>query len=461
MKTRIIIVLALCAFLQACGEEFLNVRADIATTIPTSIQDYQALLDQGIMISNSSRLFALAGGEEFTVSSGIWHGLPVVANLRQFKNAYIWADEIYLGDQGMDWNNAYQRILQANLVLDGISNLSPKNEPETNLLNNVKGSALFYRALNFYQLSQLFCKPYDGRSAEQDLGLPLRLEADVTLTSRRATLRQTYDRILTDLLEAERLLPDFPSVKTRPSRVATLALLARVSLVMGDFSKGSDYAKRALALNNVLIDYNSLQLDKPYPFPTGYGQSNEEVLFFSYAPTVPLMANSVLEVNQELLDIYEDDDLRKMLFYGNGSSGNVFFRGSYYGSSLFFVGLSTSEVVLIKTECDIRMGLLDEARELLDVLRGKRYKLGKLTNTPEIDAAGLLRFVLDERRRELAFRGLRWDDLRRLNSDPELSHTISREIDGVNYELKPKDTKYTWPIPDDVIQLSGMEQNKR
>jgi hypothetical protein len=66
-----------------------------------------------------------------------------------------------------------------------------------------------------------------------------------------------------------------------------------------------------------------------------------------------------------------------------------------------------------------------------------------------------------ERRKELCFRGLRWQDLRRLNKEPEYAKTLTRKIDGITYTLPPNDPKYVFPIPPNVIALSGMQQNPR
>ncbi|MGV6946452.1 RagB/SusD family nutrient uptake outer membrane protein, partial [Sphingobacterium kyonggiense] len=73
----------------------------------------------------------------------------------------------------------------------------------------------------------------------------------------------------------------------------------------------------------------------------------------------------------------------------------------------------------------------------------------------------VLRFILDERRKELIWRGLRWSDLRRLNKDSRFSKTITRNIDGKIYTLEPNSPKYVLPIPNSVILNNSMQQNPR
>ncbi|HSC36481.1 MAG TPA: RagB/SusD family nutrient uptake outer membrane protein, partial [Chitinophagaceae bacterium] len=91
-------------------------------------------------------------------------------------------------------------------------------------------------------------------------------------------------------------------------------------------------------------------------------------------------------------------------------------------------------------------------------LLAKRYTTNGLVPRVAVNAADALSKVLQERRKELLLRGLRWTDLRRLNRDPAHATTISHAAGGLTYVLAPASV-YTFPIPDDIIQLSGIAQN--
>tara|TARA_R110002033_G_scaffold36621_1_gene75228 strand:+ start:3737 stop:3916 length:180 start_codon:yes stop_codon:yes gene_type:complete len=58
------------------------------------------------------------------------------------------------------------------------------------------------------------------------------------------------------------------------------------------------------------------------------------------------------------------------------------------------------------------------------------------------------------------WRGLRWQDIRRLNKEGA-GITLTRTLKGENYTLPPNDPRYIFPIPDDEIALSGIKQNVR
>ncbi|MEN5380806.1 RagB/SusD family nutrient uptake outer membrane protein, partial [Sphingobacterium kitahiroshimense] len=77
------------------------------------------------------------------------------------------------------------------------------------------------------------------------------------------------------------------------------------------------------------------------------------------------------------------------------------------------------------------------------------------------DETVILQKILMERRKELVFRGIRWSDLKRLNTEGKFPTTLKRVIDGQEYELEPGSLKYALLIPQDVIELGKLEQNKR
>lgn len=99
--------------------------------------------------------------------------------------------------------------------------------------------------------------------------------------------------------------------------------------------------------------------------------------------------------------------------------------------------------------------------DVLNSLLTERYKAGSFTPLIASDAANALQMILQERRKELLFRGIRWPDLRRLNLDPSTAKTLYRIIEGKTYELQPNSPNYVFPIEERVIQFSGIEQNPR
>jgi len=68
--------------------------------------------------------------------------------------------------------------------------------------------------------------------------------------------------------------------------------------------------------------------------------------------------------------------------------------------------------------------------------------------------------VLQERRKELVWRCLRWDDIKRLNKEGK-GIVLSRRLGDAVYKLEPNTPGYVFNIPQDEINRSGIIQNIR
>jgi len=263
------------------------------------------------------------------------------------------------------------------------------------------------------------------------------------------------------LLASVELLPDRAEIAMRPSKLASLAMLGRLYLTMGAYDKSFVYSDRALTLNAALMDYK----DRSFQSATPFEILNPETIFLSYNATVFAIDPSIANVDTALYRSYLDDDLRKLLFFNLKSDGTAAFKGSYVGfyNSVFFNGIATDELYLIKAECLARQGQLELAKATLKLLLDKRYRNGFTFPETIHGQDAILRYILDERRKELLFRGLRWTDIRRLNFDQrfkkDLKRNLSFEGGEKTFQLPANDQRFTFQLPEDVVQLSGMQQN--
>ncbi|CPA24249.1 SusD family [Mycobacterium tuberculosis] len=108
----------------------------------------------------------------------------------------------------------------------------------------------------------------------------------------------------------------------------------------------------------------------------------------------------------------------------------------------------------------MRRGDLPGAEVLYNRLRKHRYSLGTYASTTFLEASSALELVLLERRKELVWRGIRWDDIKRLNGRGA-GIVLRRTMDGKVHTLEPTSGRYVFNIPQDEINRSGIAQNER
>jgi len=439
---------------SSCKKDWLDAKPNKNLVVPHTLSDLQALLDNTTFIFNHNQpALGEVGCDDYYLLFPDWQGLFTNTE----HNAYIWAKDIYNGEPNLDWSIPFERIFYENYILETIQSV-PADSTNLSNWNNVKGSALFGRGFDFYSLADLFAKPFDSATADTDPGIPLRLHSDINGKSTRATVMQTYNQIIADLKASLLYLPALPAYKTRPSKTAAYAMLVRTYLNMGDYSLALLYADSCISLQPVLVNYNNFDVTSQFPFPV-FPTFNNEVIYFATLDNYFVISNYVAIVDSTIYHSYANNDLRKYLFIDT-TNGYTRFKGGYDGYT-GFGGIATDEIYLVSAECNARLGNINMAMDRLNTLLENRWVTGTFTPLTASTADEALRLILNERRKELIFRGLRWTDLRRLNKDPRFAVTLTRNLNGTIYTLPPNDDRYVWPIPDQEIQISGIAQNPR
>ena len=451
MKHRILyfLILAISAMNMSCGKEFLEKKTSKQLLVPATLTDFQSLLDNTSKM-NKTPAMQLLTGDEFAPPDNGWEGLGGA----EPRNHFLWADNIYEGAGTGEWNIPFEQVLIANVVLDGLETLSAMDR-ETDTYRQLKGSALFYRAIAYHALTERFTAPYREAFAATLPGVPVNVSSDINIRPGRGTLKQLYGQMISDLNAAIPLLPVNITYNSRPSKPAAYALLSRLYLLMQDYSQAYDHVMLCLGIYDKLHDFN---LATPYSI----GGGNAEVIFNTGYLNYTFLNSTLVYVEQDLYNSYETNDWRKTYYFVSRSNGRYTFRPSNFSSNNGrFSGIAMDEVYLIKAECLIRAHRVDEGLDVLNNLLITRYKSGSYQPYAWLEQKDALNLVLAERKKELISRGLRWSDLRRLNLDPDHAVTITHVIKGQTYTLKPNDPKYVFPIPNNEISLSGIAQNER
>ncbi|MGN0195550.1 MAG: RagB/SusD family nutrient uptake outer membrane protein [Candidatus Cryptobacteroides sp.] len=148
------------------------------------------------------------------------------------------------------WSYAYYVITAVDDVID---NLEGKDAPQEDL-NNLHAECLFLRALAHFDLVRVYAQPYINADGADD-GVPYVFHRDSEGKPARNTVKEVYEYIIADLLEAESLISaDYVRTgindqKAACSLEAIQALLSRAYLYSRDFAKSAEYAAKVINSN--------------------------------------------------------------------------------------------------------------------------------------------------------------------------------------------------------------------
>lgn len=460
-RIKIIILILITFFNASCKKNFLDAKPSTSIVSPSTLKDLQGLLENADITNNFTPMLSQMASDDYVfIDYPSWQGTQTATE----RNSYIWSKDLYAGASRIrDWTNGYSAIFYCNNVLDVLENNKLDNSsPQYRL---VKGWALFLRGFALYDLVRNFSPVYNNQSSNSDLGLPIRLTPGIDEIQPRSSLEKTYTQIIFDVTQATSVLdPTMPANSNRPFKGSGYALLSRIYLSMGKYDLAEKYADSTLSLTSKLVDYNTIgRTSTADPF----GINNDEVIFNcgainnTYLIGYNNIVNTQVTVNPELIKMYDINDLRLSVYFAkNPNTNQLYVRRGYYPVIVPFTGLATDEIYLIKAECLARRNQQQQALDWLNSLLVKRFTANKYTTLTIEDAPNTLQTILDERRKELVWRTLRWSDLKRLNKEGA-NISLSRSLNGVIYTLPPNDPRYVFPIPDDEIALSGIQQNIR
>lgn len=436
-----------CLITSTSCKKILDTKPSLAISSMASVADAQAVLDAYNLINYNGPGSGEQSADDYYLLTTEFNALSTDYQRR----IYTWDKDIYPPGSN-DWFNVYRWVYFANCVLEGLEKLNAK-EPEW---HHVKGQALFWRALGLQKAVSLWAPGYDASTAATDMGIPIRLTADFNVPSVRASVAESYQQIINDLKLAIPDLPIAPLHVFRTSKPAAYALMARTYLHMRDYVKAGLYADSCLQLKNNLIDLNTVSTTANYPMSL----FNAEVIMDIVTVGQSLLSNSFNKIDSTLYRLFAVNDLRRTLWYKPAGAGMFSFFGSYEGSASSFGGFATDEMYLVRAEAAARSGNVAAAMADLNALLVKRWKAGTFVPYTAPTAAEALSIILNERRKELVMRDLRWMDIKRLNKEGA-GITLKRVVANKEYNLSPNDPRFALPIPDDIIQISGMQQNPR
>ena len=425
-----LLIFTASALVVSCGESDLE---------PTLALDKD--LDSGIQ-SAADLSFVLNSAYDRMSETGYYGRDQIIMGDVRTDNAYSNMNSGRFANSDMDyssngagpWSSIYGVIAITNIVINAdTSNLTGSAAQIT----HTQGQAHAIRALAHFDLLQDYGQHFiTGQGGASSLGVPYvktYKDAD-NLTPARGTVVSNIGDIAADLTTAIGMMDDsFNSSSSYMSKAGAYAILARVALYAGSVDP-SLYATADSAAKWVIANSGSSPVSAS-GFASSYTTDNASNSLFelAFSGTDNRGINGIAYIlrgtsygdvriltgtgaNPDLLDIYGVDDVRAASNMIGTAQGYPTMLGKFPTMSgadnitLFRV----EEMHLIAAETSLRAG-------------NSAAALSYLNNIPAIRGLGAgyyasatLENILEERRKEFAFEGLRFHDLSRMGMDMPL-----------------------------------------
>lgn len=473
MKSQLIkyltILSAGCILISSCAKKieiepqfFLDGSTPLATLEEAEnvlTGAYNGLIQQGYYDANGAGGLGAAFSEYVDMMSD--NLVESRESLGNFRGIAEWTYVSNTDDVVVAWQAAYNVISAANIILRDIDAIAAENPKRANRL---KGQALALRAHVHFDLLRYFTTTFDRNSAEP--GIPYMRVFDVTAKPARNTVKEVYDNIFADLAAAAAALSDIDQAINTSSRskidlLTVRAMQARVNLYAGQWQD---------AVNAATIVINERPLASQAEFPLIWtDKTNAEVLwavsFETLGDGVPYENVYFVRGNRsefkpaaQLVALYDQaNDVRYPAYFANFGGRLVVNKhvgrdqGSNRNGVVNWKAYRVAEMYLIRAEANYRLNKETEARNDLNALRAAR--IAGFTPGNETGAA-LLNAILLERRKELAFEGDRFFDLKRLNKTAINRCPSTIDSPSTICSLSSTSPKWAWPIPFDETNVN-------
>ncbi|WP_291128629.1 RagB/SusD family nutrient uptake outer membrane protein [Dysgonomonas sp. UBA7698] len=378
------------------------------------------------------------------------------------------------------WEQYYACILGTNAALDYIDDM---DDPEA-AKNEVRGQAYALRAFFYFNLVNFYAIPYIyDKNAP---GVPLKLVSAVNpQDEKRKSVGEVYAQIISDLDNAEKAYLGISEDKRfkrnyRVSLPMVYLLRSRVYLHMGEYGKAAADARKIVEDERFsLYDLRTFSPSPKEPYPEFVTFNNPEVVWaygaesgrslrdiqFTDGPTSPKYRYFLI-ASPKLRDSYDNNDIRKEYYslidrfmigmdepnYRPLGKCRVTDGYERENRSMAY-SMRLSEAYLNLAEA-IAESAPSEALELVNQIREKRIKSDSYTKVTGLTGDALLKFIREERRRELCFEGHRWFDLRRYGM-PSFSHEWYQSGERkTTFTIQEKDGRYVLPLHPETLRLN-------
>jgi hypothetical protein len=459
---KILMLIAVILSITACGDDFLDQTPQQSVDSDLAIS---TLADAKIALNGCYDAF-----QEETVLARDYYVVCDIAsdnsklrpeNSGRFLSPYYWSMTATDGYVSDFWTDTYDAINRVNNILVKIDDLEGDDAERA----RIKGEASGLRALGHLILVNYFAQAYNENPAGP--GIPILTEpAGVDYEPSRNTIAEVYTQILADLEVADNNL-NYTSSNLYFSKGAAKVLKSRVYLYMNDWANAKAEAEElinsgAYSLAPYELNPDEKTIAADYYVNAWALDNNDESIFSIGFTTVDNQSVDMLGYmylksgygdaipTTDLMDLYSDTDMRNYWFYVDG---DYTYTNKYPGLKSARPGVDNipvarlSEAYLNAAEANYELGNETEALAQVNAIL-KRADAGSSYGS---SGAALLSDILKERRKELAFEGHRFWDLKRRGLDIV---RVDRTVENAAALIEAGSNDYAFPIPQIEINVN-------
>lgn len=448
-------------------------------------------------------------------SSALWSGyltlLPDIQTdlayaVEGYSNSYghhwLWAIRSTNAEIESVYASLYNIISNCNFYLERIDDVVSKqtDDEKITILEQYTGEVYTIRALCYSELLKLYCKAYDPATAENELGVVLRKGYSEEEPSVRASLYDSYQFVLSDLVKAEELLDEQWDVYSSyyMTQAVAHALHARVALYMQDWDAAIEHSSKVIDHPNgmyTLSAANEMYTSSMtyFDYMWNYDMATETIWQVGFTTTSMggALGQAFLAFNNDytyyypdyvpaqwVLNLYNSGDMRYDSYfatlptgYDHGLTWPLLIK--YYGNQNFIANyvyhvtmpkpFRLAEQYLIRAEAHCRKSSPDfsKASKDMSTLRASRFANGG--GAIALTSENFIEEIANERVRELYMEGHRLQDIKRWGNLYRNGEGFTRTpqtnslAEGSSLSKRADDPLFVWPIPQHELEAPGSQ----
>jgi starch-binding outer membrane protein, SusD/RagB family len=459
MKTiKILFTAIIVFFLTSCGEDFLDL------TPPFAISDQEAY-------ENLDDFYTGLNGVYATVRGGSYYGKNMMVSFdvsvddlyaltdftNQYGTQYAWTTSSSTGDVYGLWLTAYRVITRSSNLINFWDRLEEGTLEER---NQILGEAKLLRAMAHFDLVRVYAKPYRLSNPNTDLGIPIVVQENL-LEKSRNTISDVYEFVINEAKEALELMTQNREVFFVGKNAAN-ALLARVYHEMGDWTNAITYSSAVISVVplstgtdyvNIWRNDNGIEVI----FRTAMTQGEVAGLSIGSNYVGGITPSGPWQVDyapaNELVDLFSANDIRYGAFFQEATptqAGTMVVTVKYPPTNPAYTqrGANQTKIFRSSEAYLIRAEAYSYSNEGLANADLAALRAARIPGYSHTDLAGdaLKEEIYTERRKEFAFEGQRWLELKRRGLGFKRTPQFGSGPFG-NIEILSGNFQWLWPIP--------------